>query len=180
MLRREETGGSGLVTRWPGQAALSNFTCHLYMSTLHVLPLTCAFKNCPQLSPIWSKSSKIWSRFYHLPSNGFLPCARHTLSPWIFTTTQFHAHFKEGTEVYGQNTHYIARKKQSWVKSPGPLTPKPWPLITCSPPPSTTIRRLFLSSFTLKGCGYLLPPYFAEPAQAVLSGHQEMAMEPHL
>ena len=96
---------------------------------------------------------------------GSYPCARHTLSHWILTTTQFHTHFKEGTEGYGQNTHSIPKKKQNWVKSPGPLTPSPGLLstsqwITCSPPPSTTVHRLFLSSFTLKGLWVPATPLF--------------------
>ena len=109
--------------------------------------------NCLQYKANHPKSG-VGFTIYHLM--GSYPCARHTLSHWILTTTQFHAHFKEGTEGYGQNTHSIARKKQNWVKSPGPLTPSPGLLstsqwITCSPPPSTTVQRLFLSSFTLKG-----------------------------
>lgn len=63
-------------------------------------------------------------------------------------------------------------------QNPGLLSTNQW--TTCSPAPSTTIQRLCLSSFTLKGLWVPAAPHFAELAHAMLSGRQEMAMEPHL
>lgn len=72
---------------------------------------------------------------------------------------------KKELRVMGKIPIPYLKKKQNWVKSPGPLTPSPGLLstsqwITCSPPPSTTVHRLFLSSFTLKGLWVPATPLF--------------------